>query len=103
MTRSPQFIRLCQLLREKSRASTDFKSVVLLMTQELCQWFHCEWGTFWQVDSSGSALDPVASWREPSLNSQRNHTHRFSLDEVIQGYQIFGERSEGVLKVAIKP
>ena len=30
-------------------------------------------------------------------------THRFSLDEVIQGYQIFGERSEGVLKVAIKP
>jgi threonine dehydrogenase-like Zn-dependent dehydrogenase len=30
-------------------------------------------------------------------------THRFSLDEIVHGYQIFGERAEGVLKVAIKP
>ena len=30
-------------------------------------------------------------------------THRFSLDEIAQGYQLFGERSDGVLKVAIKP
>ena len=30
-------------------------------------------------------------------------THRFSLDEIPQGYQLFGERSDGVLKVAIKP
>ena len=30
-------------------------------------------------------------------------THRFSLDEIVQGYQLFGERSDGVLKVAIKP
>jgi len=30
-------------------------------------------------------------------------THRFSLDEILQGYQLFGERSDGVLKVAIKP
>ena len=30
-------------------------------------------------------------------------THRFSLDEITQGYQLFGERLDGVLKVAIKP
>jgi threonine dehydrogenase-like Zn-dependent dehydrogenase len=30
-------------------------------------------------------------------------THRFSLDQIVEGYQIFGERAEGVLKVAIKP
>ncbi len=30
-------------------------------------------------------------------------THRFSLDEIAEGYRIFGERLEGVLKVAIKP
>lgn len=30
-------------------------------------------------------------------------THRFSLDRIVEGYQIFGERAEGVLKVAIKP
>jgi alcohol dehydrogenase len=30
-------------------------------------------------------------------------THRFSLDEIIRGYQLFGEQADGVLKVAIKP
>ena len=30
-------------------------------------------------------------------------THRFSLDEIPQAYRLFGERSDGVLKVAIKP
>src|SRR5262245_34387549 len=30
-------------------------------------------------------------------------THRFSLDEIVKGYHLFGERSDGVLKVAIKP
>jgi threonine dehydrogenase-like Zn-dependent dehydrogenase len=30
-------------------------------------------------------------------------THRFSLDQIVQGYQLFGERADGVLKVAIKP
>jgi threonine dehydrogenase-like Zn-dependent dehydrogenase len=30
-------------------------------------------------------------------------THRFSLDKITQGYELFGERSDGVLKVAIKP
>jgi hypothetical protein len=41
------------------------------MTQELCEWFHCEWGTFWQVDPSSTALIPIASWREPSLRADR--------------------------------
>jgi hypothetical protein len=71
MTRSPQFGRLCRLLREKSRASTDFNSVALLTTRELCDWFHCEWGIFWNVDSSNELLNPVASWREPSLPADR--------------------------------
>jgi hypothetical protein len=71
MTRSPQFARLCQLLKEKSRATTDFNSVALLLTQQLCEWFHCEWVTFWQVDSTGTVLNPVASWREPSLSADR--------------------------------
>ena len=30
-------------------------------------------------------------------------THRFSLDQIVEGYHVFGERLEGVMKVAIKP
>jgi len=30
-------------------------------------------------------------------------THRFSLDEIPQAYHLFGERADGVIKVAIKP
>ncbi len=30
-------------------------------------------------------------------------THRFSLDKITEGYRLFGEQSDGVLKVAIKP
>ena len=30
-------------------------------------------------------------------------THSFSLDDITKGYEIFGARKEGVLKVAIKP
>ena len=30
-------------------------------------------------------------------------THRLSLDEITHGYQIFGERQDGVLKIAVKP
>jgi threonine dehydrogenase-like Zn-dependent dehydrogenase len=30
-------------------------------------------------------------------------THNFSLDQITQGYRIFGERLDGVLKVTIKP
>ena len=30
-------------------------------------------------------------------------THRFSLDEITEGYRLFGEQSDDVLKVAIKP
>ena len=30
-------------------------------------------------------------------------THRFSLEQIAEGYQLFGERADRVLKVAIKP
>jgi threonine dehydrogenase-like Zn-dependent dehydrogenase len=30
-------------------------------------------------------------------------THSFSLDAIADGYRVFGERREGVLKVAIRP
>jgi len=30
-------------------------------------------------------------------------THTFSLDQIVEGYSLFGERRDGVLKVAIKP
>jgi threonine dehydrogenase-like Zn-dependent dehydrogenase len=30
-------------------------------------------------------------------------THSFSLDDICEGYRVFGERLDGVLKVAIKP
>jgi threonine dehydrogenase-like Zn-dependent dehydrogenase len=30
-------------------------------------------------------------------------THRFSLDQIADGYKLFGERGDGVMKVAIKP
>ncbi|HEX6185576.1 MAG TPA: zinc-binding dehydrogenase, partial [Pyrinomonadaceae bacterium] len=30
-------------------------------------------------------------------------THAFSLDEIAEAYKLFGERREGVLKVAVRP
>ena len=30
-------------------------------------------------------------------------THTFPLDEIKEAYELFGERAEGVIKVAIKP
>jgi alcohol dehydrogenase len=30
-------------------------------------------------------------------------THSFSLDEIAEAYRVFGERQDGVLKVAIRP
>ena len=30
-------------------------------------------------------------------------THRFALDQIVEGYKLFGERGDGVLKVVIKP
>ena len=30
-------------------------------------------------------------------------THRFSLDEIGEAYEIFGERRDGAMKIAIKP
>lgn len=30
-------------------------------------------------------------------------THRFSLDQIVDAYKLFGERRDGVIKVAIKP
>ena len=30
-------------------------------------------------------------------------THRFGLDQIQEAYAVFGERREGVIKVAIKP
>ena len=30
-------------------------------------------------------------------------THRFGLDQIVEAYELFGERRDGVLKVAIKP
>lgn len=30
-------------------------------------------------------------------------THRFALEDIVEGYRIFGQKLDGVLKVAIKP
>jgi alcohol dehydrogenase len=30
-------------------------------------------------------------------------THRFKLDQIVEAYDLFGSRREGVLKVAIRP
>ena len=30
-------------------------------------------------------------------------THTFALDQINEAYQVFGERSNGVIKVAIRP
>ena len=30
-------------------------------------------------------------------------THRFSLDEIVEAYALFGERRDGVMKIAVKP
>jgi threonine dehydrogenase-like Zn-dependent dehydrogenase len=30
-------------------------------------------------------------------------THRYSLDNIVDAYKLFGERRDGVIKVAIQP
>jgi len=30
-------------------------------------------------------------------------THTFSLNDIVKGYELFGERADGVLKVVIRP
>jgi alcohol dehydrogenase len=30
-------------------------------------------------------------------------THSYKLDNIVEAYQLFGERREGVMKVAIRP
>jgi alcohol dehydrogenase len=30
-------------------------------------------------------------------------THRFSLDNIVEAYEMFGERRDGVLKIAVRP
>lgn len=45
-------------------------------------------------------MELVASRR---LNLRPLLTHEFSLDQITQGYEVFGSRSDGVLKVAIRP
>jgi threonine dehydrogenase-like Zn-dependent dehydrogenase len=30
-------------------------------------------------------------------------THRFSLDQIVAAYELFAERRDGVLKIAIRP
>jgi alcohol dehydrogenase len=41
--------------------------------------------------------------RQGRLNLTPLLTHTFSLDRITEAYQLFGERREGVIKVAIKP
>jgi threonine dehydrogenase-like Zn-dependent dehydrogenase len=45
-------------------------------------------------------MELVASHR---LNLRPLLTHEFSLDQITQGYEVFGSRADGVLKVAIRP
>jgi len=45
-------------------------------------------------------MNLVQSWRfdpTPLL------THRFSLDQIVEAYEMFAERRDGVLKIAIRP
>jgi threonine dehydrogenase-like Zn-dependent dehydrogenase len=30
-------------------------------------------------------------------------THRFSLDNIVEAYEMFAERRDGVLKIAVRP
>jgi threonine dehydrogenase-like Zn-dependent dehydrogenase len=30
-------------------------------------------------------------------------THSFSLDQIAQGYELFGQRAQGVMKVLVRP
>jgi threonine dehydrogenase-like Zn-dependent dehydrogenase len=41
--------------------------------------------------------------RHGRLNLAPLLTHTFSLDDITEAYKVFGERWEGVIKVAIKP
>ncbi len=41
--------------------------------------------------------------RQGRLNLTPLLTHTFSLDRITEAYRLFGERREGVIKVAIRP
>jgi threonine dehydrogenase-like Zn-dependent dehydrogenase len=41
--------------------------------------------------------------RHGRLNLAPLLTHTFSLDDITEAYKLFGERREGVIKIAIKP
>jgi hypothetical protein len=52
--------------------------------------FHCQWATYWNVNTSDSCLEPVAVWCQSQLASEAlgRHTHerRLSLNEGTAGH-----------------
>jgi hypothetical protein len=66
MTRSPQFVCFCHLLTEKSRATTDFNSVALLLTQQPFESFHCECGN--ELNKIGIAVGQALEARQSTMN-----------------------------------
>jgi hypothetical protein len=52
--------------------------------------FHCQWATYWKVNTTDSCLEPVAVWRQRQLAGEAlgRHTHerRLSLNEGTAGH-----------------
>lgn len=52
--------------------------------------FHCQWSTYWKVNTTGSCLEPVAVWCQRQLAGEAlgRHTHgrRLSLNEGTAGH-----------------
>ena len=46
---------------------------------------------------------PIEFVRHGRLDLVPLITHTFSLDKIVDAYDLFGERLDGVVKVAIKP
>ena len=59
-----QFQRLTKLLTEAMESSEDVDSVAPVLLEVIAKSFHCQWATYWKVDSDQRALRVSANWSE---------------------------------------
>jgi len=61
-----QFQRLTKLLTEAMESSKDIDSAAPALLEVIAKSFHCQWATYWKVDSDRRVLRAIATWTENS-------------------------------------
>jgi sigma-B regulation protein RsbU (phosphoserine phosphatase) len=70
-TKSLQFAQLTKLTVEIVQRFSDLRSAGPELTRFLCQWFDCEWGTYWHVDENKDRLIAIFTWNKDSMPAQK--------------------------------